>query len=72
MESIVSQEDMHAKLLEYVRQYSSQNDAAIALGVSAAYLSDVIRKNRPISDKVASHLGYSREIVFVPLATATA
>lgn len=41
---------------------SSARQVAIRIGVSAAYLGDIINGNRPVSEFVASSFGFEREI----------
>jgi lambda repressor-like predicted transcriptional regulator len=42
---------------------SSIRSVAKELGLSAAYLSDVLLGNRQVSDKVAESFGFQREVV---------
>jgi len=41
---------------------SSLRQAAKRFGISAAYLSDILRGNREISDRIAAKFGFKREI----------
>jgi transcriptional regulator with XRE-family HTH domain len=42
---------------------SSLRKVAVKIGISAAYLSDVMRGNRAVSESVAASFGFQREIV---------
>jgi len=55
--------DCKTALETFVAKHPSQRDAAVALGVSQAYLSDILRGNRRCSDGVLSKLGLERVIV---------
>lgn len=41
---------------------SSLRQAAKRFGISAAYLSDILRGNREISDRIAAKFGFTREV----------
>jgi plasmid maintenance system antidote protein VapI len=45
------------KLLEMVAQAGSQQSVASHLGISAAYLSDILKGKRGVSKQVAKKLG---------------
>lgn len=48
---------------------SSLRKVAKELGVSAAYLSDVMRGNRNISHKLAERLGFKMKVVVIKTVT---
>lgn len=50
-------------LHKFVDQYPTQKDAARALGVSPAYLSDVKNGRRTFSDNLLQKLGLRRVVV---------
>jgi len=50
-------------LRAFVRQAGSQRTAAAELGVSQAYISDMLRGNRNISDAILNKLGLRRVVV---------
>lgn len=54
-------------LIGWCARYTTQKDAAKALGVSPQHLSDVLNKRRAITPKLALALGYERQALFVPL-----
>ena len=51
-----------AKLRRQCEQSGSLRKAAIALGVSAAYLSDILSGKRQPGPKILAPLGYSRTV----------
>jgi len=55
--------DAYAVLLRFVGEHKRQADAAMALGVTASYLSDLVNKRRDISDSILSKLGLRRAVV---------
>lgn len=52
-------------LKAFVAEHSSMSAAARALGVSPSFLSEVLREDTPISDKVLKGLGLAREVIIV-------
>lgn len=65
----VTEADLHFILRAFVETAGSQGKAAAALGVSAPYLSDVLKGRRAIADAIAIGLGYRRKVVFVKSVT---
>lgn len=57
--------DVNARrvLREFVSRYLSQKDAAAALGISEAYLSDLLAKRRNCGPKVLLKLGLRSVVV---------
>lgn len=55
--------DPIAVLRQVVKQHGSQTKAADALGVSGAYLSDLLNGNRPVSARILQQLGLERKVV---------
>lgn len=51
-------------LQKLIKSCGSQRKAAIALGVSAVYLGDILKGRRGISDKMAERLGFERVETF--------
>lgn len=60
----------HDEMLEivkaYVADYRTQYDAAESLGVTPAYLSDVLRGKRDVGPHLCDVLGYERHFRFTP------
>ncbi len=52
------------RLAAVIRQAGSQRAAARSLGVSAAYLNDVLRGRRAVSARLARALGLERVTVY--------
>lgn len=57
-----TQDDVLADIRKEVNQ-SSLRQTADRIGLSAAYLSDILKGNRAVSETVAAVFGYEREIV---------
>lgn len=55
---VLTQREMYQKLDEYIQMCGSQKNAAGDIGVSCAYISDVMRGNRNIGAKVARYFGF--------------
>jgi hypothetical protein len=64
MSKTITQEDAIKLLQEIVKKNGSQFRAAISLDISPAYLGEILKGTRPISDGIAHKLGYKRVIVF--------
>ena len=47
-----------------VEKWGSQRKVADQLGISAAFLSDIINGNRPVSNQVAQKLGYKKVVKY--------
>ena len=62
MPKTFTQEDVVADIRKAVEATSVRQTAA-SIGVSAAYISDILNGNRGISDAIAEAFGYEREIV---------
>lgn len=58
------------ELIELLRAYcvtqGSQKAAAATLGVSGAYLNDMLHNRRGIPDGIASTLGYTKQVIYTP------
>lgn len=52
-------------LSQMVDEKGSQSAVAKWLGVSDAYLSDILNGNRGVSDDIARKLGYRKVVVYV-------
>lgn len=55
---LYSDEEVRTTLRGFVNQYPTQQEAAAALGIKPAYLSDILGKRRGVSDNVARRLGF--------------
>ena len=55
--------DPRKALKEYVAHYDTQGDAASALSISQAYLSDLLHGNRSFSERLLRKLGLNRVVV---------
>jgi transcriptional regulator with XRE-family HTH domain len=55
--------DATARLRAFAEQYETQEEAARALGISGAYLSDLLRNRRTWSDAMLEKLGLTRIVV---------
>ena len=58
--------DMRNILLQMVYDEGSQKATANALGISPAYLGDILSERRNVSNELANKLGYRRVIGFEP------
>ena len=61
-------EQMHACLMEALREVGSRRALAAKLNISPGHLNDLIKGNREISSRVADSLGYERLKIFVEKA----
>lgn len=57
---LIDEERMRDVIRDLVELHGSQKNAAIFLGVSQTYLSDIMKKRLPISETIATKLGYER------------
>lgn len=55
--------DPRGVLYNYVDKYPTQAAAAKALGITPAYLSDLVNGRRDLSDKMLTKLGLRRTVV---------
>jgi hypothetical protein len=55
--------DPHAVLQAFCAQFATQAQAASALGISASYLTDLLKKRREFSDAVLGKLGLTTIVV---------
>jgi plasmid maintenance system antidote protein VapI len=64
------QEITHDEILSIIKEmrvkWGSQKELADQLGISSAYLSDIINEKQLVSDAVARKLGYTRIVKYVP------
>jgi len=63
---MITHEEIVDKLGRFVKAKGSLRKAAKDIGVSHAYLFDILRGNRPISGKVAKFLGYEKVVPPTP------
>lgn len=61
MITLINIDEMREILQKFVDQHSSQHAAAKTLGISPAFLSDMLLGKDVVSPKVASRLGYTRD-----------
>ncbi|MFN0314763.1 MAG: hypothetical protein ACKVQA_06985 [Burkholderiales bacterium] len=54
----------HDALFALVKQLGSQQAVAAKLGISKAYLCDVLHKRRDLSDKLARKIGYTKVVSY--------
>lgn len=59
-----SEEELLSQLRAYCEEAGTQVEAAKQLGISNAYLSDILNKKRGISAEIASKLGFVKATVF--------
>ena len=62
--ALMTEEQAREYLRAYVQKRATQEAAALDLGVSAMYISDVLRSRRGIGRKLASGLGLEREVMY--------
>jgi plasmid maintenance system antidote protein VapI len=64
------EEISNTEILSIIRQmvdkWGSQKKVADHLGISNAYMSDILAGNRDVSDTVARKLGYKRVVKYAP------
>jgi plasmid maintenance system antidote protein VapI len=60
----------HDEILKIIKEmkvkWGSQKELADQLGISSAYLSDILHDKKVVSDMVARKLGYTRIVKYVP------
>lgn len=62
----LNKQEMASVLRAYCGAFSTQKEAAKALGITAQYLSDMLNGYRNIGPTVANRLGYQHTIVYRP------
>lgn len=60
----ITQEEILEIIREMAKKWDTQRELADQLGVSAAYMSDILAGIRPVSDGVARRLGYRRIVKY--------
>jgi plasmid maintenance system antidote protein VapI len=60
----ITQEEIIKIIEEMVEKWGSQRSVADQLEISAAFLSDILNGNRPVSNKVAKRLGYRKVVKY--------
>ena len=63
MPKIYSQSDLLKELSAMVAE-SSQTATALHLGITVQMVNDLLRGRRDFSDRIATAMGYQREIIF--------
>jgi plasmid maintenance system antidote protein VapI len=61
----ITQAEILSIIKEMVGKWGTQKELADHLGISNAYLNDIIHGKQAVSNKVAQKLGYKRVIKFV-------
>ncbi len=64
----ISNEEAIELIKKIIEKEGAQYKAAKKLGISAAYLSDILKNRRAISDKVSKKLGYERITTYKKLS----
>lgn len=64
MGKFVSTAEMLANIQDLAVRSKTQREAARQLGISAAYLSDILAGRRELSAEVGAKLGYKRVVVW--------
>lgn len=59
---IVDESEVRKMIRKEVKEFGSQRAFAAHLGVSAAFVNDIVRGNREPSGKVLQHLGLSKDV----------
>lgn len=59
-----SEEEVRQHLRAYVEEAGSQTEAAKGLGISTAYLSDILHGHRGISAEIAGKLGFVKKTFY--------
>lgn len=60
----ITQEEIAAIIEEMAKRWPHQKDLARQLEISNGYLSDILSRIRPVSDRVARKLGYRRIVKY--------
>jgi len=61
---MLTQEQMTEQIRKIVKAAGSQFAAAQQMDISPAYLNDILKGRRAISDQLARRLGFRREMVY--------
>ena len=60
----ITQEEILEVITEMAKQWETQKELADHLGISNAYMSDILAGIRPVSSRVARKLGYRRIVKY--------
>jgi plasmid maintenance system antidote protein VapI len=60
----ITQDEIKEIIEQMVTTWGSQRKLADHLGISAAFLSDIINGNKPVSNQVAQKLGYKKVVKY--------
>jgi plasmid maintenance system antidote protein VapI len=60
----ITQEEILDILKQMAKKWDTQKELAEQLGISNAYMSDILAGIRPVSDGVARRLGYRRIVKY--------
>jgi plasmid maintenance system antidote protein VapI len=66
-QTMINEKEMFNLLKEFIEERGTQRIAARDLGISQPYLSDILLRNRDVSDPVARKLGFTKVTMYVPL-----
>jgi plasmid maintenance system antidote protein VapI len=60
----ITQEEILDIIKDMAKKWDTQRELAEQLGISNAYMSDILAGVRPVSDAVARRLGYKRIVKY--------
>lgn len=60
----ITQDEIKEIILQMVSKWGSQRAVADHLGISGAFLSDILNGNKPVSNQVAQKLGYKKIVKY--------
>ena len=63
----ISKEKAIELIKKIVQEEGNQVSAAKRLDISPAYLGDILKGNRPISESIAKKLGFKRVVIYAPI-----
>jgi len=72
MDAPVTESQMRTLIAKKVAEYGGQTALAEAMGISAQYLHDILRHNKPISDNVARFFGKKLVKLYIPMEKTNA
>lgn len=63
--SVATKHDIMDMLNEFIEKAGSQRKASVSLGISSAFLHDVLHGKSELGDKIPAALGYKKVTVYV-------
>ena len=63
----INNDQLHNELIEYVRSFNTQSEAATALGIPQSNINAMMHFKKPISKDVAFALGYRMVVAYEKL-----